>query len=1530
MYPRENKPDVDTSKSIEFQIIDWYIPDSDKILQEQKRLNPDLEVTDDYLIYMFGITNDSVTVCTKVTGFMPYFFVKPPPSWDNPDKQCKELKTKLLTQQIEKKWKEQTYMGTIIPKKFQSHLKYMKIVMRKDFYGFTNEQDFPYIKIRVSSMALFNVLKRYFSEPKQIKAGFKICESNLDPFLRFIHEKEIQPCGWVMLPANSYTVMDTDSDDMTFSRCAWNIEIPYEKVISKTYNRIAPLVIASFDIECTSSHGDFPVAKKDYKKLAVDLINLSRYIQNIDEDTLREWICKAFFEKIIIKPNVEINRLYTKSKVNEKKIAQMLNTEIMETIISLAAAAAKDKGVITNDSDSESDDEEELIKETFTVKSQRASANEKALISILTKNLPALKGDSIIQIGTTINIYGSDEIIYKHIVTLNSCAEFDDKVEIDCCDSEDQVIMMWKDFITRYDPDILIGYNIFGFDMKYIWERAEEMGIQEEFGCGFGRISKRITALETKQLSSSALGDNIMHIIDTDGIVCIDVLKVMQRDEKLDSYKLDAVAFHFLKDKKDDITPNDIFNKFGGSAEDRAEIAKYCIQDCALVNRLLHNRKVIENNVGMGNVCFVPLKHLFMRGQGIKIFSLVSKACRAKQFIIPILPRPTSDDDDGYEGAIVLDPQTGMYLEDPITVLDYSSLYPSSMISRNLSHDCFIMDEKYLNVPGIEYITVEYDVYTGKGDKKKAVGKKKVIFAQLPDGRKGIMPSILMMLLDARKTTRKKIEYYTVIKKDGTKITGYCNMEETTIVDGEEVRKLEDVDTKEKWIVKVSDIESMEETFSKSEQAILDARQLAYKITANSLYGQCGSRTSPIYLKEVAAACTATGREMICLARDFVTKEYNAEVIYGDSVMGYTPITILQNGDVSVVSIESLMLFGTTIPYPQFRPDDSTITEKEQIMPEDMMVWTHLGWRKVRRVIRHKTIKRIYRVKTNTGLVDVTEDHSLLNDKGEIIKPVDCNTSMKLLHFQINTEYTKYKPKFTIEKNKIYCSSQILAQEYVLALQYAGYHISIDTNNTYYVITYSKKEVENPTQIQSITEIKSAYNGYVYDIETEMGVFHAGIGNLIVKNTDSIFCKFPVYDDNGKRIYGKEALGGAIKTGQRAEKEIKRVLPAYQSLAYEKTLFPFILFSKKRYVGNLYTTDPNGKFYQKSMGIALKRRDYAPIVKIFYGGCINRILNTYSIDNAVTYLVEELQKLVNGEYPLETLIISKTLKGNYKDPTKIAHKVLADRMGERDEGNKPMVNDRIPFVYIKAPDAKLQGDKIEHPQYIRDNNIPPDYNFYITNQLMKPITQLFALAVEKLPGYSFPPAYFEQMDIELACNKLYEDVKKRADRVQALRMKEVEYLIFRQFLEPKLKVAKEKVVRTVRKKKSDELTENNEQNLKVHVTIDKKEIKLKTDEEEITKKFKGEIVSAIGLAIESYLMKFLNNKNTIEIHVNNTQFKEIYKRTMELFEKPMVDWNQEFESYLKRQDMGGVQEVQLMQSLTKLVQLNKKVKYCIV
>ena len=436
---------------------------------------------------------------------------------------------------------------------------------------------------------------------------------------------------------------------------------------------------------------------------------------------------------------------------------------------------------------------------------------------------------------------------------------------------------------------------------------------------------------------------------------------------------------------KDDVPPQEIFNlhKTGGPSG-RAKVAKYCIQDCELCIHLINLLDIIPNNIGMSNVCLVPFSYIFLRGQGIKVTSFVSKECNVQNTRMPTL-KDYKETTDGYEGAIVLEPKTGIYLDDPIAVLDYASLYPSSIIENNLSQD------KYLS---------------------------------------------------------------------------------------------------------------------------------------------------------------------------------------------------------------------NNNPYLQKCKDDGTFDERIEMI-----------------------------------------------------------------------EYDDYQ--------------------------------------------YIKR----------------------------------GKGD-----TDSVFVKFSRKDKDGNILSGDTLLKHCIRCGIEAGKFVDNRLRNPQNLEYEKTFFPFILISKKRYVGDKYEWESdvdNRNFKRTSMGIVMKRRDNAPIVKYVFGNIIEKIMIDKNFTDALNWLQTTLSEISDGKFPISYFIISKSLRGYYKNPKSIAHKVLADRIGERDPGNKPKSNDRIPYAYIKMTnydkvfdrnsqyksgknkgrDRKqsiLQGDRIEHPDFIHSENLILDYSFYIENQIMNPVKQVLDLNTQYL------------------------------------------------------------------------------------------------------------------------------------------------------------------------------------------------------
>ena len=224
----------------------------------------------------------------------------------------------------------------------------------------------------------------------------------------------------------------------------------------------------------------------------------------------------------------------------------------------------------------------------------------------------------------------------------------------------------------------------------------------------------------------------------------------------------------------------------------------------------------------------------------------------------------------------------------------------------------------------------------------------------------------------------------------------------------------------------------------------------------------------------------------------------------------------------------------------------------------------------------------------------------------------------------------------------------------------------------------------------------------------------------IYGDTDSVFFTFNLETMTGEPIRGKKALEITIELSQQVGQLASQFLKAPHDLEYEKTFMPFCLLSKKRYVGMKYELNAE-KFKRNEMGIVLKRRDNAPIVKDIYGGVIDILMKEKDLNKSIEFLKVNLSKIVREEVPMDKLIITKSLRGNYKKPKSIAHKVLADRIGDREPGNKPSSGDRIPYIFIHTKsNSKLQGDKIETPKFIIDRNLKIDYSFYITKNLDTP------------------------------------------------------------------------------------------------------------------------------------------------------------------------------------------------------------------
>ena len=423
---------------------------------------------------------------------------------------------------------------------------------------------------------------------------------------------------------------------------------------------------------------------------------------------------------------------------------------------------------------------------------------------------PNVKDDACFQIAISLCTFGNDEPYEKTCL----CYKKTEGPDVVSFDTEREMLEAFQRYLHEKDVDILTGWNIFGFDLEYIYTRAFMVGCDPEF-FKLGKLKSQECELSIKKLSSSALGDNLLKLLPMSGRFVFDMFHEVKKGYKLDSYSLNNVSKLYLGDQKIDMPAKEMFARY--KEEDPVklgEVAEYCIKDTLLPHKLMKKMCILLNLLEMAKATWVPLCFLVERGQQIKVFSQLTKKAREMGFMVPTI-RYGQLPEEPYEGATVLEAQKGAYYT-PITALDFEALYPSIMMAHNLCYSTYVMNEKdYGNVPGIEYETFK-------------IGDRTYKFAQ-------DVPSLLPAILLELKQFRKKA------KKDMAAATGYM-------------------------------------------KEVYNGKQLAYKISMNSVYGFTGAGKGILPCVPIASTTTCRGRAMIDETKNYVEKNFpGAKVRYGDT-----------------------------------------------------------------------------------------------------------------------------------------------------------------------------------------------------------------------------------------------------------------------------------------------------------------------------------------------------------------------------------------------------------------------------------------------------------------------------------------------------------------------------------------------------------------------------------------------------------------------------------------------------------------------
>ena len=313
---------------------------------------------------------------------------------------------------------------------------------------------------------------------------------------------------------------------------------------------------------------------------------------------------------------------------------------------------------------------------------------------------PMNKTDVCFQVAVTTRTYGREGFERKVLCVKETVCK-----DSESFSTEREMLERFAEYMRdELDPDIVTGWNIFGFDLEYLYTRTVLSGCSD-VAYVWGRMRDTHIELVTKVLASSALGSNTLKMVPMIGRYVFDMFQDIKREHKLESYSLNAVSAHFLNDKKIDMPVREIFGRFrDGDPVKLGEVAEYCLKDTELPHMIAEKTCLIQNQIEMAKATWVPMSYLSERGQQIKVFSQVCRKARELGFMVPTMRVDKNAAPTEYQGATVLDAQTGAYYT-PITALDFASLYPSIMRAHNLCFSTLVMHTQYKDLPNVKYET---------------------------------------------------------------------------------------------------------------------------------------------------------------------------------------------------------------------------------------------------------------------------------------------------------------------------------------------------------------------------------------------------------------------------------------------------------------------------------------------------------------------------------------------------------------------------------------------------------------------------------------------------------------------------------------------------------------------------------------------------------------------------------------------------------------------------------------------------------
>lgn len=663
-----------------------------------------------------------------------------------------------------------------------------------------------------------------------------------------------------------------------------------------------------------------------------------------------------------------------------------------------------------------------------------------------------------------------------------------------------------------------------------------------------------------------------------------------------------------------------------------------------------------------------------------------------------------------------------------INALDYSSLYPSLIMAYNISPEYLILDEEYkeeVQKKGRDLHKIEFEYKYEDYLQEKKVKYIEAWTVRHDESKEitdfGLYPTILKDLFAQRAELKKDLFIYKK-KKEHIESTQTDYLNTTEYKDC--LFKLNYSDTKQK----------------------------AVKVFMNTFYGEMGNKNSPLFMLELAGGVTSAGQANLMLVKNYV-EELGCKVYYGDSVVGDTPILIrINKKELKLVNIEEYL---KEYQYETYN-NSKEIIDIDNLDIESQEIYTEKGWTPIKKLIRHYTTKKLYKITTNKGSIIVTEDHSLLSKDKNKLSPKDCKLGTKLLHWDnINLKSLSNDIQKFIHESKIifvgfkyYSTSQLEIQKVFLYLTYLNYNVRLIIKDSLYIIEIINKNIILDDSIISIDEVENV-GKYVYDLETESHHFAAGVGKLVVHNTDSVYlsCAESYYLEKNKEYYtGKinklqyntDLVAITFEAIEEIKIKVNKYLcknngTKYLKMAYEEILWPCAFLAKKKYYGIAHEHIPNFKPADIFIrGLEVKKRGVSELLRIV---CMDIMWKSMDIHNTKTLreiIIEKIKEIFITKWELKDFIQTGLWRPEKKNVT------LNDFAQRMKETNKqmPEPGERFNYVIVKKYPYKYdfkgrqialkKADKMEYLETVIEKNYDIDLKYYFDKQLTGQFARLIS------------------------------------------------------------------------------------------------------------------------------------------------------------------------------------------------------------